>query len=67
VSQELHVCTGQLVLALAPGDSLDSYTVIFAGNPPHIIDEENQEAPKRNKFESPLSGVVVAWTFDAAL
>jgi hypothetical protein len=57
----------ELVLALAPGDGLDNHTLIFAGNPPHIIDEENQETPKRNKLESPLSGVVVAWTFDAAL
>src|SRR5713226_6178066 len=43
--QKQHIGSGQLVLAIAPGDLLDHYATISAVDPSHPVQQENQKTP----------------------
>src|SRR6516162_4785269 len=57
--QKQHVGSGQLVLAIAPGNLLDQYTAIAALDAPHTVQQEHQKAPQRNELEAPLGKMIV--------
>jgi hypothetical protein len=58
--QEQHVGIGQLMFAIAPGDLLDDHGLAAgARDTPHRVEEEDQEAPERDEFVTPLGELIV--------
>src|SRR5215469_14675812 len=57
--QKQHVGSGQLMLAIAPGNLLNEYATIAALYAPHTVQQEHQKAPQRNEFEASLGKMIV--------
>ena len=57
--QKQHIGSGQLMLAIAPGNLLDHYATLPAVHASHAIQQENQKAPQRNELEAPLGKMIV--------
>ena len=57
--QKQHIGSGQLVLAIAPGNLLDHHATIPAVDASHAVEQENQKAPQWNKLEAPLGKMIV--------
>src|SRR5215469_13719973 len=57
--QKQHVGSGQLVLAIAPGNLLNEYATIAALDAPHTVQQEHQKAPQRNELEASLGKMIV--------
>ena len=48
------------MFAIAPGDFLDDDGLtVAASDAPHGVQEEDQEAPERDEFETPLGELIV--------
>jgi len=59
--QKQHIGSGQLVLAIAPGNLLDHHATIPAIDAAHAVQQENQKAPQRNELEAPLGEMIITW------
>ncbi len=57
--QKQHIGSGQLVLAIAPGNLLDHHATIPAVDASHAVEQENQKAPQRNELEAALGEMIV--------
>src|SRR5271165_596949 len=57
--EKQHIGSGQLVLAIAPGNLLDDHATVPALDAPHAVQQENQKAPQRNELEAPLGKMIV--------
>src|SRR6266436_9156944 len=58
-SQKQHIGSGQLVLAITPGNLLDHHATIPAVDASHAVQQENQKAPQRNELEASLGKMIV--------
>src|ERR1019366_4815971 len=57
--QKQHIGSGQLVLAIAPGNLLDDHAAVAALDAPHAVQQEYQKAPQRDELEAPQGKMIV--------
>jgi hypothetical protein len=57
--QKQHIGSGQLVLAIAPGNLLDHDATVPAINASHAVEQENQKALQGNELEATLGETIV--------
>ena len=59
--QEKHIVLAQRAFAVAPRDFLDRYHAAAAAiDPPHGVQQEDEESPLRNELVAPFSELVVS-------
>ena len=58
--QEEHGGFGGLMLAIAPRNLLNHLAAIAAVDPPHAVQEENQNSPEGDEFKAPLREMIIA-------
>jgi hypothetical protein len=59
-AQKEHIGSGEVMLAVAPGNIFDADAGRATVDPAHAIEEEDQNSQKRNELEKPLGETVVA-------
>jgi hypothetical protein len=59
VGQKQHIGSGQLVLAIAPGNLLDHDATISAVDTSRTVQQENQKPPQGNELEAALREMIV--------
>src|SRR4029453_4695397 len=61
-SQEMHINFGRGVFANPPRHFFDHHPALLAVDPPHVIDQKDQKAPKADEPKPPRRArLVVAW------
>jgi hypothetical protein len=58
--QKQHIGSGQLVLAITPGNLLDHHATIPTVYAAHAVQQENQKTPQGNELKAPLGKMIVA-------